>query len=270
MSLQVASINSGSNGNCYYIGNDTDAVLVDAGISCREVEKRMRRIGLSMQKVKAIFISHEHGDHIKGVDVLSRRFGLPVYLTEKMQRYVKVDGSLVRYYSPAEPVLIGDVTVTAFPKFHDAIDPHSFVVSHSGTHVGVFTDIGIHCAQVIEFFRKCHACFLEANYDEAMLENGRYPYHLKNRIRGGHGHLSNRQALELFCAHRPEFMSHLFLSHLSRDNNDPQLVSDLFAPHAGNTQVVVASRYSESAVYHISGTGSTVVPGARLSQASLF
>jgi phosphoribosyl 1,2-cyclic phosphodiesterase len=270
MSLKVASLNSGSNGNCYYVGNEHEAILVDAGLSCRETEKRMKRIGLSMQKVKAIFISHEHGDHIKGIDVLSRKFQIPVFVTEKTLRYVKVDSLLVRHFSSTERVLVGDLEITCFSKLHDAIDPHSFIISYNGINVGVFTDLGISCDNVIRHFRQCHACFLEANYDAAMLEAGRYPYHLKNRIRGGYGHLSNAQALELFVEHRPTFMTHLFLSHLSRDNNDPELALRLFAPHAGNVHISVASRYNETDVYKIN-TGAEVAPIVmKLQQASLF
>ncbi|WP_315816791.1 MBL fold metallo-hydrolase [Paraflavitalea speifideaquila] len=154
-----------------------------------------------------------------------------------------------------EGVQIGGLEVTAFPKFHDAYDPHSFIVSSGTVRVGIFTDIGKTCAHVINHFQHCHAAFLETNYDEDMLMNGRYPAALKNRIRGGQGHLSNAQALELFKQHRPEFMSHLLLSHLSKDNNDPQLVKALFDQHRDNTSIVVTSRFEETAVYHIQSTG---------------
>jgi phosphoribosyl 1,2-cyclic phosphodiesterase len=117
--------------------------------------------------------------------------------------------------------------------------------------VGVFTDIGAPCEHLIRQFGECHAAFLEANYDEQMLEQGRYPYYLKNRVRGGKGHLSNKQALELFTTHRSPFMSHLVLSHLSENNNCPKLVRELFTQHANGTEIVVASRYEETAVYHI-------------------
>lgn len=272
MSLFVASLNSGSNGNCYYVGNDQEAVLVDAGISCRETERRMRRLGLNLSNVKAIFISHEHGDHIRGVEVLSRRYQVPVYITEKTLAYTKVDASLVNHFGTHESITIGGLSVKAFPKFHDAVDPHSFTISYSGITVGVFTDIGAHCSNVIDHFRECHACFLETNYDEAMLETGRYPYHLKNRIRGGHGHLSNRQALELFMQYKPDFMTHLFLSHLSRDNNDPLMAYDLFAAENHKVQIVVTSRYNESEVYHITGIEEKVKLPSRMKtvQATLF
>jgi phosphoribosyl 1,2-cyclic phosphodiesterase len=254
MSLYTASLNSGSNGNCYYIGNDTEAVLIDAGISCRETERRMARIGLSMQKVKAIFISHEHTDHIAGVRVLSKKYKLPVYITSGtlLNSRLPLAESLVHSFQAYEPVQIGGLAVTPFPKFHDASEPHSFIVEGGNTTIGVLTDIGSGCEHVTRNFSLCHAVYLEANYDTQMLENGSYPYYLKKRISGGHGHLSNAQALEIFTGHRPEFMSHVFLSHLSRDNNNPELVHELFMKHAGNTHVVVASRYKETEVYLIS------------------
>jgi phosphoribosyl 1,2-cyclic phosphodiesterase len=255
MSVFIASINSGSNGNCYYVGTHTDAVLIDAGISCRETEIRMGRLGLKMDTIKAIFISHEHIDHILGVSLLSARYQIPVYITPAtLQRSrTQPPAYLVRHFTPLQPVAIGGLSVTGFTKHHDAIDPHSFVVDVGGIRIGVFTDIGEPCQQVQQHFAQCHAAFLEANYDEVMLENGRYPHHLRQRIRGSKGHLSNVQALELFTAHRPPHMTHLLLSHLSKDNNNPDLALDVFRPHAGTTAVSVASRYTESPLHYITG-----------------
>ncbi len=253
MSLCITSLNSGSNGNCYYIANNQEAVLVDAGISCRETEKRMTRLGLSMKNIKAIFISHEHSDHINGVEVLSKKYELPVYITSETYRNsgLHLDKKMVRSFNAYEEVEIGDLSVTAFPKFHDAADPYSFIVSGNGINIGVFTDIGSECEHVARNFGICHAAFLEANYDHAMLTQGRYPIHLQNRIKGNHGHLSNDQALEIFQEYRSEFLSHLFLSHLSKENNSPQLVQELFDQHAGDTKIVIASRYQETEVYQI-------------------
>ncbi len=255
MSLFFTSLNSGSNGNCYYVGNSNEAVLVDAGISCRETEKRMKRLGLSMQKVKAIFISHEHGDHIKGMDVMAHKYQIPIYITKNtlIGGRLKRNKKLWVDFKAEEPIKIGDMTVHPFSKQHDASDPHSFTIECTGIKVGVFTDVGIVCDNLIKHFKECHAAFLEANYDEQMLEHGGYPLHLKNRIRGGRGHLSNHQALRLFKEHRPPFMSHLFLSHLSKENNDPELVHALFANEASKTNIVIASRYKETDVYTIGG-----------------
>jgi phosphoribosyl 1,2-cyclic phosphodiesterase len=258
MSLQTASLNSGSNGNCYYVGNDHEAVLIDAGISCRETERRMNRLSLSMKKIRAIFISHEHSDHIRGVEMLSKKFQLPVYITDRTLSFsrLKIESGLVRRFDSFETVDIGALQIASFPKNHDAIDPHSFVVSSDGINIGVFTDIGAPCEQLIRHFKSCHAAYLEANYDDQMLENGRYPYHLKKRIAGNKGHLSNAQALQLFLEHGSESLKHLFLSHLSKDNNSPDLVQALFTAHTVATNIVVASRYEATEIFSVSASPS--------------
>ncbi|MFC6998207.1 MBL fold metallo-hydrolase [Rufibacter roseus] len=256
MDVFITSLNSGSNGNCYYVGNEWEAVLIDVGISCRETEKRMQRLGLSMGRVKAIFVSHEHSDHIRGVEVLAKRYQLPVFISQGtlQNSRLKLPLHLIMPLQADVPVQIGSLSVTAFPKFHDAADPHSFVVSCNSINVGVFTDIGVPCERLMYHFGQCHAAILEANYDEEMLANGHYPYYLKNRIRGGKGHLSNTQALDVFLNHRPPFMSHLLLAHLSKENNNAQMVQELFQAHAQGTEVVVASRYEETPVYQINLT----------------
>lgn len=262
MPLLIASLNSGSNGNCYYVGNPDEAVLVDVGISCKETEKRMERIGLSIHKVKAIFISHEHTDHISGVASLSKKFRIPVYITRSThsKSRLMLDKDLIRSFVAYEPVMIGKLKVTAFAKFHDAADPHSFIICSGRTTIGVMTDIGLVCEQVIHHFKQCHAAFLEANYDDEMLTNGRYPYVLKKRISGKEGHLSNAAALRLFLEERAPWMSHLVLSHISKNNNTPELVQQLFETNACGVRMVIASRYEESAVYEIVGNGETVPP----------
>jgi phosphoribosyl 1,2-cyclic phosphodiesterase len=251
----ITSLNSGSNGNCYYVGNRNDAVLIDVGISCRETERRMKKLELDIKKVKAIFVSHEHGDHIRGVSVLANKYSLPVYITEATaKRGPILIKHLSKTFTAHEPIAVGELTITAFTKQHDAADPHSFIVSYNSITVGVITDIGIACDKVIHYFKQCHAAFLETNYDEVMLENGSYPLHLKNRIRGGEGHISNAQALELFIKHRPPFMTHLLLSHLSQENNSPQIAESVFTPHANGTKIIVASRHEATEVFTITNT----------------
>lgn len=262
MSLFITSLNSGSNGNCYYIGNDKEAVLIDAGISCKETEKRMKRLGLNIENVKAIFISHEHTDHIKGVEVLSKKFKLPVYITNGTlnNSNLNIGVQFIRTFRAYESIKVGELNVKPFPKLHDAADPYSFIISGNGINIGVLTDIGNACHHVIGNFKDCHAAFLEANYDEELLETGGYPFYLKKRIRSGHGHLSNVQSLEIFTKHRSENLSHLILSHLSRENNSPQLVQKLFTAHAGDTKIVVASRDYETDVFHITGNKIAIQP----------
>lgn len=270
MSLFITSLNSGSNGNCYYVGNQNEAILVDAGISCREVEKRMKRLGLNIQKIKAVFVSHEHTDHIKGICSLVKKYNFPVYITAPtlLQCNFNLEKYLVKSFVANEPVLIGELAITAFSKMHDACDPNSFVSEYNEVNVGVFTDIGTPCKNLIRHFKNCHAAFLEANFDEAMLEEGNYPYYLKKRISGGNGHLSNMQALDLFNQHRPAFMTHLILAHLSKNNNCPVLVQKLFDEYAKGVKIVVASRFEETPLYSIHNSVNRKLKLAHSSQTS--
>lgn len=253
MSLHFSSLNSGSNGNCYYIGNDDEAVLVDVGLSCREVEKRLSRSGLDLQKIKAVFISHEHSDHIKGLPVFAKKHNIPVYISNptKLSGKLLLNDLLTFNIAHQEEILVGNLKVSAFSKSHDAADPYSFTIEYNDFCVGVFTDIGVVCENLIFHFKKCHAAFLESNYDTDMLEKGSYPYFLKRRITGGKGHLSNAEALKLFVEHRPNHMSHLLLSHLSKDNNEPELVETLFKSVCDDVLIKVASRYTESDVFFL-------------------
>jgi len=262
MSLYLASLNSGSNGNCYYVGNDQDAVLVDAGISCREIERRMQRLGLPMDRVRAIFVSHEHSDHIRGLPTLLKKYRFPLYITRNTRQNcgLYLYEELLRDFDDGAPIAAGSLQVRPFRKIHDAADPFSFTVSYNALTVGIFTDLGRVCANLVEHFRACHAALLEANYDPEMLDRGNYPWHLKQRIRGGRGHLSNQEALDLFCAHRTPRLRHLVLGHLSQHNNRPELVDRLFRAHAGEVQVTVASRHEEMAVICVDGIHTTVVP----------
>jgi phosphoribosyl 1,2-cyclic phosphodiesterase len=277
VSLSIASLNSGSNGNCYYVGNAAEGILVDAGISCRETERRLKRLELSIKKIKAIFITHEHADHINGLPKIVKKHYLPVYMTASTQSNLRGGWKTfpIKTFQPGEPVEIGNLKITAVPKFHDAVDPHSFIVSHDDVNVGVFTDTGRLCKDLIKSFQLCHAAFLESNYDEVMLETGTYPQHLKDRIRKGYGHLSNKEALQLFLTHRPPFMSHLILSHLSANNNKPEIVEELFSGVAGNTEIVIASRKKETQLYHIKNDfsfqrGAKPIPFKQKTQLSLF
>jgi phosphoribosyl 1,2-cyclic phosphodiesterase len=252
MPLQFTSLNSGSNGNCYYVGNDIEAVLIDAGLSCKETERRMARLGLSMKIVKAIFISHEHIDHVRGLAGLADKYNMPIYVTQPTSKACyHLKQHHIHHFEAHEPVNIGSLSITAFPKFHDAVDPYSFVVTSKEKTIGIFTDIGRPCKNLIRYFKQCHAAFLEANYDTNMLANGRYPAFLQQRIRGGEGHLSNTEALDIFVQHKPVFMSHLLLAHLSKDNNDVALVQSMFEAVAGGTKIFVASRYEEMALMEV-------------------
>jgi phosphoribosyl 1,2-cyclic phosphodiesterase len=273
MALSYCSLNSGSNGNCYYIGNETEAVLIDAGISCRETERRMKKLGLNILNLKAIFITHEHADHITGMAGLSKKFHLPVYITPLTFRecHIPIEESLLKPFYAEQTIHLGSLEVTAFSKFHDAVEPHSFVIAEQEIHIGVFTDIGHACKNVIRYFKKCQAVFLESNYCVEMLAQSSYPAFLKQRILSEYGHLSNDQALDLFIRHRGKQIQHLILSHLSQNNNTTKKVEELFTAHAGNVQISVASRHRETQLFQIRVEG-RVRPGSRQAsqQLSLF
>jgi len=253
MALITASLNSGSNGNAYYVGDGDDAILVDVGMSSREILKRMQALELDPKSLKAIFISHEHGDHIRGLPRLAHQFQLPIYITAGTAKSIHLIRHLSVPFQDAEPVQVGKLSVVPFRKAHDAADPHSFVVHGHGINIGIFTDIGKVCKPLIHYFSQCHAAYLEANYDEEMLEQGSYPRHLKNRIRGGEGHLSNKEAFDLFLSHRPAHMRQLYLSHLSRENNHPDKVLDLFTSARTGVDIHIASRFGATGVFRVEG-----------------
>jgi phosphoribosyl 1,2-cyclic phosphodiesterase len=250
MSIFFTSLNSGSNGNCYYVGNKQQAILIDAGLLCNETEKRMANLNLSMLNVKAIFITHEHSDHVKGIPSLYKKYKIPIYITDKTKAKCKSLYTIDTINFETDDVItIGDFEIKSFLKFHDAVHPHSFTITCNKYVLGVFTDIGTVCENLQKHFATCHAAILEANYDEQMLANGKYPDFLKDRISGSHGHLSNAQALELFVNYKAPYLSTLMLGHLSKDNNDVQLVQELFSKHANDTQIIIASRYNETEIY---------------------
>jgi len=251
--MQVAALNSGSNGNCYYISNGTDAILVDAGLSWRQVNSRASILGIDLSAVRGVIISHEHSDHIFGIRGLYKKFAYPFHITTRTIEAIPLElpeGSHFTFTSGA-PFQIGSFEIEPIPVSHDAADPHNFVIRSGQHQLGIFTDLGYPNDAVKEHFSNCTAVILETNYDEQMLESGFYPQSLKQRIRGERGHLSNRQALELFLGYRSPKLTHLFLAHLSAQNNAPQLVLDMFESVAGKTQVILTSRHCATELHQI-------------------
>lgn len=251
--VEVCAIASGSNGNCYYIGNGTDAVLIDVGVSRKQVLLRMAHKGLDKSKVRAIFISHEHSDHMRGVKVLSKVLDVPVYMTRNTFDKAWNPNRPGNYslFEPNAPVTIGSITVYPFLKKHDAVEPCSFRVEINGKHIGVFTDIGEPCENLIAHFKLCNAMFLESNYDEDMLLNGLYPYYLKQRVASSYGHLSNSQAVDLLLEHASGSLSDVFLSHLSQENNTPELAYKAFSHLKHKHNIHLTSRVDASCIVEL-------------------
>lgn len=252
--IEVCAIASGSNGNCYYIGNENEAVLVDAGINCKQIFERMESKGLDVKKLKAVFITHEHVDHIRGTRVLCKKLNIPAFFTYGTFNNAHKSSKPVhyRFVHIDEPLNIGSFTVHAFSKNHDANEPCSFRVEHNGVSVGVMTDIGSVCDNVIKHLKLCDVIFLESNYDEDMLWKGAYPWPLKKRIASDLGHLSNLQALQLVTDHAINSrLKTIFLSHLSGENNTPEIAFEVFAPLQKHFNILKTSRHDASIVYVI-------------------
>ncbi|MFO7570713.1 MAG: MBL fold metallo-hydrolase [Smithellaceae bacterium] len=253
--MKIAAIASGSNGNCYYIEQGDSAVLVDAGISAGEIFERMSRLGLSMSKLRGVFISHEHADHIRGIDVLSRKYGVAVFMTEKTYASYGniIEDTRLNFFSPGQTVICGEISVHPFLKSHDAAEPCSFSISGGERNVLVLTDIGLACENVILHLKHTDAVFLESNYDDDMLQSGDYTAHLKKRIASDVGHLSNTQAARLIVEHASSKLKHVFLSHLSGNNNTPELALSTFCHFMTQRkdltpEVILTSREKEGAL----------------------
>jgi len=223
--LTVCVLASGSRGNAVYVSDGTTAILIDAGLSGIEIERRLQYRGLSAGALSAIVVTHEHTDHVSGVGVLSRRHRLPVYLSAPTQRAAaSATGKLFESmpFESGRPFTIQSLTLHPFSLSHDAEDPVGLVLFGNGKKIGIATDMGIATALVMEHLRECHLLILEANHDPRMLENGPYPWPLKQRIQSRNGHLSNEQSRNLLREIRHRQLEHVVLAHLSETNNTPE------------------------------------------------
>ncbi len=248
--LEICAIASGSNGNCYYIGNENEAVLIDAGISGKQILARMAERGLNSSKIKALFITHEHGDHMRGARGVEKKLQVPVYITAKTHNgaYKNMRTNVPKHFTPGDKITVGNFTVFTFLKNHDASEPCSFRVRYKSKNVGVFTDIGEACENVKTHLQKCDALFLESNYDEEMLLNGSYPYFLKQRVASEVGHLSNDQTFDLLKNHAGKNLQCVFLSHLSKENNTPEKALERMKS-LDSFKIKLTSRSAASEVY---------------------
>lgn len=251
--LEICAIASGSNGNCYYIGNQTDAILIDAGISTKQILLRMKERDLNPTKIKALFITHEHSDHMRGARVFGKKLQIPVYMTAKTYNgsYKNLRPDYPRFFSPEQTIDVGDFTIYPVLKKHDAAEPCSFRIEYQKQNVGVFTDIGEACNNVKTHLQLCDSLFLESNYDEKMLWEGNYPWHLKKRVASEVGHLSNVQAFELLNQHAGNQLQCVFLSHLSKENNSPEIAYATMETLSDRFLVKMASRYEASEVFQL-------------------
>jgi phosphoribosyl 1,2-cyclic phosphodiesterase len=228
--LELCSIASGSSGNCICVGTDDNHVLIDAGISGKKVENGLMEMGLKCSEMQGILVTHEHIDHVAGLGVLARRYGIPMYATKGtiegikgMRSLGKIDESLFHTVVPGEDFSIGDMTFHPISISHDAADPVAYRFSNGNRTFAVVTDLGTYDDALVEELQNLDAVLLEANHDIRMLQTGAYPYPLKQRILGDKGHLSNERSGQLLCQLLHDNFGTVMLGHLSKENNYEEL-----------------------------------------------
>ena len=238
MTLRFASIGSGSKGNCLVAEVGTTRVLLDCGLSPRETERRLAKIGLAPSDISAILVTHEHDDHAGQAYPFAAQHKLPVWLTWGTQAALSEAGKVpgvvdTRTIAGRSAFAIGDLEVRPYTVPHDAREPVQFVLSDGAFRLGVLTDIGASTAHVEATLSGCDALVLECNHDADMIWGGDYPKWLKERITGPFGHLSNRQAEQLLAAVDRSRLQHVFAAHLSQHNNRPALAREALARAMG-------------------------------------
>lgn len=224
--MNLCSIASGSSGNCIFVGTERTSVLIDAGISGKKVVEGLKELNRKPEELDAILVTHEHSDHIRGLGVLARKYGLPVYCSPgtkhamlSQQMLGSVDESLFHEITPDEYFSIKDLEVLPFRVSHDAAEPVAYRLCQGEKCVAVATDLGYYDDYIIDHLRKLDAVLIESNHDIHMLQAGKYPYYLKQRILGLKGHLSNDNAGRLLGEILHDDMKAVLLGHLSRENN---------------------------------------------------
>lgn len=255
--MEVVVLQSGSNGNCIYVEADGVRLLFDAGISGRQAQQRLSDCGRSIADVQGLLISHDHSDHVRGMGIYQRKFGLPVYVSEPTFRAANRSSRLgtladVRHFESGAALRFGHLTVETIPTPHDAADGVGFVVD-DGTHrVGILTDLGHAFPGLVEIVRSLDGLIIESNYDAGLLASSRYSPRLRARIQGPGGHLSNAESAALLLAAGCQRLQWVCLGHLSEENNHPELAAEAHWRTIGRQLPLrVASRTAASDAFRL-------------------
>lgn len=225
------SLGSGSSGNCYFLQTNTTTILIDAGLSVRTIKKHLKAYGLSLDSVDAVFITHDHADHIKAVGHLANDLEKPIYATQLVHQGInrnycitsKLTDKHRHYIEKGVTIACGDFRITPFEVPHDSTDCVGYLVEVDGTTFCLLTDVGHITPTIEEMVSRAAYLVVEANYDEEMLMTGPYPAYLKGRIRSGKGHMCNKDSATLIAEHGTPALKHIWLCHLSEENNHPEL-----------------------------------------------
>jgi phosphoribosyl 1,2-cyclic phosphodiesterase len=226
--VRVCLLASGSKGNSVFVEAGASKLLIDAGLSARELLHRLAAIGAEGRELDAILISHEHSDHIRGAGAIARKLKIPLLVSHQTLQAGSacIGKTEIIEFDPGCPFNFKDIRIDPFPITHDACDPVGFMIECGEGKIGIATDLGIATGLVKEKLKGCRALVVESNHDEEMLVNGPYPWHLKQRIRSRHGHLSNSESASLLDEIIHAGLEAVFLAHLSEVNNDPGIALD--------------------------------------------
>jgi len=259
MKLNFCSLSSGSSGNCYYLGNGSKGILIDAGISATSIRKFLRDLGIPMESIMGILITHNHSDHIKGLEVLTRRTRIPAFTTAAVWRSIlspriRITSDCIREITAGSGFSIAGFDIEAFPVCHDAPETVGYRISREGRNITIATDLGHICETSAPYIRSANLLVIESNYDEEMLDGGPYPYFLKSRIKSDHGHLGNHQTSSFLADIINDDLKVICLAHLSINNNTPEKVlqtlhrtfSERGISPNGNLKITVLDRHRPS------------------------
>lgn len=233
MGVKFLPIASSSKGNCTYVGSDDTNILIDCGISAKQTVQALEQSNIDIKNIDALFITHEHSDHIKGAGVLARKYKIPIYATTKTwdaiiksDKLGKIDDRLICYVYKEEEFILNDIKILPFSVSHDAVDTVGYNIFIENKKISVCTDLGVVTENVKEKLSNSNVILIESNHDVKMVETGSYPYMLKTRILGHNGHLSNVSCGQLILSLEHDNLEHIFLGHLSEENNRPILALD--------------------------------------------
>ena len=229
MKLNFCSLSSGSSGNCYYVGNEFHGILIDAGISATAIRKFLKDMDISIQTIMGVLITHNHIDHIRGLEVITRKNSLPAFTTEKIWKSIlspkcKISRDCIRKIPLKQNFHLAGFDIEAFPVCHDAPETIGFHICAGDKKITIVTDLGHICQTAAPYIKAANLLVIESNYDEQMLVNGKYPHFLKARIQSDHGHLGNHQTSAFLADNISDSLSNICLAHLSKNNNTPEIV----------------------------------------------
>lgn len=245
MKIKFISLGSGSSGNCYYLGTETYGILIDAGIGIRTIRRILKDNNLDIHKIKGVLITHDHADHIKSVGNLGEKFGIPVYTTEEIHKGINKSycvteklSTSVRILYKEKTISVENFSITAFEVPHDGTDNVGYCINIGDKTFSFLTDLGHITPTAAKYIVKANYLIIESNYDEEMLKMGSYPAYLKQRIAGANGHMSNRETAEFLAENINEGLKYIWLCHLSKDNNHPELAYKTIEMHLRSNGII--------------------------------